>query len=68
MSCVLEYGTQPPVLKCTICGGTSPLSLPLEISQMTTLINVFQARHSECWKKNAPKWADVEKTLPKGNR
>jgi len=64
MTCVVNYGRQPPVLECTICGGTDPLSLPVTVSQLTALVKVFQDKHALCAAeaelKKAPKWSEVK--------
>ena len=61
MSCVIDYGQQPPVLKCTICCGTDPFSLPMTVSQMSAIVKVFEIKHAPCAinarNNNAPKWA-----------
>ncbi len=64
MACVVNYGQQPPVLKCTICGGCDPFSLPLSISQVKAVIEVFQMKHAMCKIRDelrkAPKWSEVK--------
>jgi hypothetical protein len=57
MSCVLDYSTKPPVLKCTICGGTDPFSLPMTVTQMSAIIKVFEGKHAFC-KPCLPKWVE----------
>jgi hypothetical protein len=37
----------------------------MTVEQMAAVIQVFQIKHALCTSP-APKWADVEKTLPKG--
>jgi hypothetical protein len=64
MACVVDATREPPVLKCTVCGGTDPFSLPMTVSQMSAVVKVFQDKHAMCpvreELKNAPKWEDVK--------
>lgn len=62
MTCVVVAGDKP-VLRCTVCQGEKPFSLPLAISQATLLIRDFQREHAQC-REQPPTWAQVKKGLP----
>jgi hypothetical protein len=48
MTCVIDYSQTPIVFHCTICNGTAPLPLPLQISQLRALTDDFHNKHHEC--------------------
>ena len=48
MACVLDYSQKPVVFRCTICNGTAPLPLPLQISQLRALTDDFHNKHRHC--------------------
>jgi len=45
--CVLVH-QWPPVLRCTKCGHTEPVQLPMPISDLVALTDAFMARHRAC--------------------
>jgi hypothetical protein len=45
---VISYAQQPPTLLCTRCGDSQALTLPMEISRLTEMVNAFGDRHRTC--------------------
>lgn len=48
MSRVFDYRSDPPVLRCSICNGTSPLPMPVSLDQVIEAINQFEDQHRPC--------------------
>ena len=48
MTCIIDYGQNPVVFRCTVCNNTAPLPLPIQISQLAALVDDFHKKHKAC--------------------
>ena len=46
--CVIDYSTQPNVLRCKRCGGVHALAFPIPVDELTRLADAFMDLHLKC--------------------
>lgn len=45
---VVDYGVNPPLMRCHHCDASHPLFLPLEVSKMVQKLRAFTVLHADC--------------------